>query len=195
MSLRATILSLWLTHFSTKRNPGSLYPVDRGTEFLWREGDRSLHFSAEVKGQWSCESAPPYAFIACTGTILSLPYSISLDAEQDKNIRCLKVSRNYGCTVTSKLYINPITGLDRPRGFQEIEAPRFQDNRHMKVVRLSALRTGRLYILGNIPGTHFCWSLSLPQGHSAAGRITSMKDSYDTIGTFGIVARCLNQLR
>jgi len=29
--------------------------------------------------------------------------------------------------------------------FQEVEAPRFQDNRHMDVVRLSALRTGRLY--------------------------------------------------
>ena len=31
------------------------------------------------------------------------------------------------------------------QGFQEVEAPRFQDNRHMKVVRLSALRIGRLY--------------------------------------------------
>ena len=40
---------------------------------------------------------------------------------------------------------NPITGLDRPRGVQEVEAPRFQDNAHMKVVRLSALRTGSLY--------------------------------------------------
>ena len=40
---------------------------------------------------------------------------------------------------------NPITGLDRPRGFQEVEAPKFQDNRHIKVVGLSALRTGRLY--------------------------------------------------
>ena len=39
----------------------------------------------------------------------------------------------------------PITGLDRSWGFHEVEAPRFQDNRHMKVVRLSALRTGRLY--------------------------------------------------
>jgi len=33
--------------------------------------------------------------------------------------------------------------------FREIKVkqshPRFQDNRHMKVVRLSALRTGRLY--------------------------------------------------
>jgi hypothetical protein len=33
---------------------------------------------------------------------------------------------------------NPITGLDRPIGFQEVEAPRFQDIRHMKVVWLSS---------------------------------------------------------
>jgi len=35
---------------------------------------------------------------------------------------------------------------------------------------------------GNIPGTHFCYRLSQPQGHSAAGRIMSMKNSNDTIG-------------
>jgi len=33
----------------------------------------------------------------------------------------------------------------RPWGFQEVEAPKFQDSRHMKVVRLSVLSTGRLY--------------------------------------------------
>jgi hypothetical protein len=33
----------------------------------------------------------------------------------------------------------------RPLGFQEAEAPEFLDNRHRKVIRLSALRTGRLY--------------------------------------------------
>jgi hypothetical protein len=33
----------------------------------------------------------------------------------------------------------------RPLGFQEVEAPEFPDNRHMNVVRLSALRTDRLY--------------------------------------------------
>ena len=38
-----------------------------------------------------------------------------------------------------------MTGLDRPWGFQEVEHPRFQDTRHTQVVRLSALRTGRLY--------------------------------------------------
>ena len=67
---------------------------------------------------------------------------------------------------------NPITGLDRPWGFQEFEALRFQDSRHMKVARLSALRTG----------THFCQRLSRPQGHSVARRNMSMKNSNDTIG-------------
>jgi hypothetical protein len=33
----------------------------------------------------------------------------------------------------------------RPWGFQEVEAPRFQDNRHMKMASLLALRIGRLY--------------------------------------------------
>ena len=55
-----------------------------------------------------------------------------------------------------KIESNPITSLDEPCGFQEVEAPRFQDNRHMKVVRLSALRTDRLYHPGNVHGTHFC---------------------------------------
>ena len=45
----------------------------------------------------------------------------------------------------------------------------------MKVVSLSALRTGRLYPPGNIPG-------SQPQGHSATGRIMPMKNSDDIIG-------------
>jgi len=51
---------------------------------------------------------------------------------------------------------HPCTGLDRPWGFQEVEAPRFQDNQHMKVERLSVLRTDCLYPPGNIPGTYFC---------------------------------------
>jgi hypothetical protein len=63
-----------------------------------------------------------------------------------------------------------------------VEAPRFQDNRHTKVVRVSALHTGRLYPTGNIPGTHFCYRLSRLQGHITAGRILSMKNSSDTIG-------------
>ena len=36
--------------------------------------------------------------------------------------------------------------------------------------------------LGNTPGTHFCWRLSQPQGHSETGWIMSLKHSNDTIG-------------
>ena len=41
--------------------------------------------------------------------------------------------------------------------------------------------TGRLCLPGIIPGTHFCYRLSRPQDHSAAGRIISVKDRNDTI--------------
>ena len=49
----------------------------------------------------------------------------------------------------------PFQAYCRPREFQEVESSRFQDTRHMKTVKVSVLRTGRLYPPGNIPGTHF----------------------------------------
>ena len=52
----------------------------------------------------------------------------------------------------------------------------------MKVANFSAPHTGRLYPPGNILGVHFSYRLIRPQGHSAAGRIMSMKNSNDTIG-------------
>jgi hypothetical protein len=39
----------------------------------------------------------------------------------------------------------PVLTCSRSRGIQEVEAPRFQDIRLVKVVNLSALRTGPLY--------------------------------------------------
>ena len=40
---------------------------------------------------------------------------------------------------------------------QDVEASRFQDNRHMKIVNLSApMHWPPLPHPGNIPGTHFC---------------------------------------
>ena len=60
-----------------------------------------------------------------------------------------------------------------PCGLQEFEVPRF-------VIKLSALHTDRLYPPGNMPNTNFCKRLGQPQGHSAAGRIISMKNSNET---------------
>ena len=77
---------------------------------------------------------------------------------------------------------SPITDLDRPWGFQEVEAPRFQDSWHMKVVRLSAVHTGRLYSSGNIPSTHFCYGCVDPRAIIRAEGLYQWKNSSDTIG-------------
>jgi hypothetical protein len=64
-----------------------------------------------------------------------------------------------------QLQSNPIRGLGRPWGFQEFEAPRFEDNRHMKVVKLLGLRTGRLYP----PPMKYYWHSFLLEAESIQG--------------------------
>jgi hypothetical protein len=60
------------------------------------------------------------------------------------NSLLLEVPALYSCgRLTSKSFT--VTDPEGPLGFPEVEAPEFLDNRHMKVVMLSALRTGRLY--------------------------------------------------
>jgi hypothetical protein len=72
--------------------------------------------------------------------------------------------------------------------------PNFHDIRHMKVVRLSASRTGRLY--RNVPGTHFHYELSRRQCHGAVGRNMSLKNPVTPPGidpgTVRLVAQRLN---
>ena len=75
---------------------------------------------------------------------------------------------------------NPCTCPDRPWGVQEVETPRLQDNRHMKVVRLSALWIGHHYPTGNILGIRIFYRLCRPLALSAAWRITYMENFNDT---------------
>lgn len=46
--------------------------------------------------------------------------------------------------------------LERLLGLQEVEFPEFLDSRHMKVERLSAVCTDRLFPEGDTPGTDYC---------------------------------------
>ena len=69
----------------------------------------------------------------------------------------------------------------------------------MNVARLSFLSTVRLYPSVKIPDTNFCQRLSRPQGHSAAGRVKSMKTSKALSGieqaTFRLLAQCFRPPR
>ena len=86
------------------------------------------------------------------------------------------------CFFTQVKVNGKTTPLQAWTGPEDFETPRFQDSRHIKMERLSALRTARLYLRGNIPGIHFHYRVSRPLYHSATGRIMSMKISNETIG-------------
>jgi hypothetical protein len=60
-----------------------------------------------------------------------------------RSVRCGLVDAYPYTKLRSKSF--PATSVERPLGFQEVEASEFLDNRHMKVVRLSALCTDRLH--------------------------------------------------
>jgi hypothetical protein len=75
----------------------------------------------------------------------------------------------------------PLQAWTGPWGSRRLRLVEFLENRHMKMVKVSALRTGRFYPPRKVPGTHFCYRMSRPHGHSAAGRVRSLKNSSDPI--------------
>jgi hypothetical protein len=76
---------------------------------------------------------------------------------------------------------NPCTGLDRSLGLHEVGAPRFQDNRHMKTVRLSVQCTGCLYT----PRKYPWYSLLLEAGVTPGSQCGQKDCQWHTLLTCG----------
>jgi hypothetical protein len=72
--------------------------------------------------------------------------------------------------------------MDRSWGIQTAEAPGFQDNQHMKVVRGCQYYVPAAFTRRKYSRYSFLLQANRHQGHSAAGRIMQMKNSDDTIG-------------
>jgi hypothetical protein len=86
----------------------------------------------------------------------------------------------YPCSYICERHI-PTQTYYRPWCFQEAEFPRFQESAREGGKDVSPRHRPPLPP-ENIPGTHFCYRLSRFQVHSAAGRISSMKNYNDIIG-------------
>jgi hypothetical protein len=74
----------------------------------------------------------------------------------------------------------PLQAWSGPEGSRKLRYPDFMTTAQGVGKVVSPMH--RPYLPpGNSPGAHFYWRLSRPQGHSAIGRIMSMKNSNDTI--------------
>jgi hypothetical protein len=113
---------------------------------------------------------------------------------KESYIRHLKIA-------TKKSKAIPFTGLDRPWVFQEVESPRFQDNRHVKVLRLSTLSNDQLYPPPPRKYSRYSFLLEVESAHWALVRPEElcqwnvpMTPSWIENATFRLVAHCLNKL-
>jgi hypothetical protein len=77
----------------------------------------------------------------------------------------------------------PVTGRGGPWICETSRLPHFPDNRLTDGGEVVSLKSRPPFTPRKIPGTHFCYRLSRPQGHRADGRIKSIEKKINHIGT------------
>jgi hypothetical protein len=70
---------------------------------------------------------------------------------------------------------NPVTGPEGPQGSKMSRLPHFLVSRLTDGGEVVSLMRWPPFTPKKIPGTHFCYRLSRPRGHSAVGRIRSIE--------------------
>jgi hypothetical protein len=71
-------------------------------------------------------------------------FKCTADVASSEFLKALNIRRETAGYLNKAFKSFPTTGLEGPLEFPEVEAPEFLDNQHIKVVRLSALRTSSL---------------------------------------------------
>jgi hypothetical protein len=137
-----------------------------------------------------CLSIWPHS---ASGSLCQQSRSSSLLSFPDRNITqtWLRITRDM---VKVKVMVKAKQSHYRPWGFQETEAPRFQSNRHMKVVRFVSPK----HRPPLPPRKYSCYSFRLETESTPRGlcqwRIPMTQSGIEP-ATFTLVAQCLNQLR
>jgi hypothetical protein len=105
-------------------------------------------------------------------------FKTSLDSQRPESTS-LQLCATHSCLLAGKTV--PLQTWSGPEGSRRFRLPDFMTTAQDggKVVSLTQRPPLPQW---NTPGTHFCLRLSRPQGHSATGRIMSLKNSNGTIG-------------
>ena len=99
----------------------------------------------------------------------------------------VELYKNYDCNISfSRWYSSkgkavPLQVWSGPEGSRKLRFPDFMTTAH-DGGKVDSLTHRPPLPLENVPGTHFCYRLSRPQGHSVTGRIMSLKNSNDSNG-------------
>jgi hypothetical protein len=142
---------------------GNVLPAINDLRLTWRHERGSVVFTIFSEQQMVMHllCVREHAFKApqvsklqlCFQLLFNLGRAVLFRSFQLKHLKYVNSFHN--CSNLGLVKSYPITCLDRPLGFQEVEAPTFHDSRHMKVVRVSPTHRPPLPP-GNIPGTQFC---------------------------------------